>query len=135
MRNPFIERARARAREAVNGRLEAGEEIEVLLFAVTRPSVWLDALISPLLAVLQRTWYVVLTNRRVFLVPFGRRSGRPIGIDWEEPRGGVRVERYKRGVLMGKLFLRRLADDRVMKLRVPLGQKDAALEVKRALES
>lgn len=135
MKNRLIERGRARAREAVDGRLEAGEQIEVILYAVTRPNLWLEALISPLLIAFQRAWYLVLTDRRLFAIPYGRASGRPTGIEWEEPRGGVRVERYKRGVLMGKLFLRRVADDRVLKLRVPLGQKDPALEVKRALES
>ena len=134
MANRLVEKSRARAREAVADQLEAGEEVEVLLLGVTRPSVWLDALISPLLAMFQRSWYVLLTSRRVFVVPLSRSSGRPTGIEWEEPRAGVRVDRYRRGVLTGKLFLRRVADNRVLKLRVMLRNRDDALKIKSALD-
>ncbi len=133
MANRLIERSRARVSEAVADRLEPGEEIQLLLFAVTRPSFWLDALISPLLAILQRSWYVVLTDRHVFVVPLARASGRPTGIEWDEPRAGLRVERYKPGVLMGKLFLRRTTDGRVLKLRFLFRYRKDALAIKNAL--
>jgi len=134
MANRLAEKSRARAREAVAGRLEPGEEIEVLLFGMTRPSLWLDFLISPLLAVFQRSWYVVLTDRRVLVVPLDRWSGRPTGVEWDEPRAGVRVDRYKRGVLMGKLFLRRVADGGVLKLQFVFRFRSDALAVKAALD-
>ena len=133
MANRMVEKSRARARKAVAGRLEPGEEIEVLLFGVTRPSLWLDALISPLLVVLQRSWYVVMTNRRVFLVALSRVSARPSGVEWDEPRDGVRIEQYKRGVLTDKLFLRRVADGRVLKLRFMFRYRNEALRIKTAL--
>jgi hypothetical protein len=133
MANRLVEKSRGRVRDAIGDRLETGEEIEVLLFGVTRPSLWLDALVSPLLAVFQRSWYVVLTERRVFLVPLNRWSGRPTGADWDELRSGVRIDRYKRGVLMGRLFLRRVADGRVLKLRFMFRFRGDALRIKTAL--
>jgi hypothetical protein len=55
----------------------------------------------------QRSWYVVLTDRRVFVVPLG--------------------------LLMGKLFLRRAADGRVLKLRFLFRYRNDAVAIKDAL--
>jgi hypothetical protein len=131
--NRLIEKARARVRETVADRLEPGEEVELLFLAVTRPSFLMDVLISPLLAMLQRSWYVVLTDRRILLVPLARASGRPTGIEWDEPRAGVGVERYRPGLLMGKLFLRRATDGRVLKLRFLFRYRNDAIAIKDAL--
>lgn len=134
MANRFVEKRRAQAREVVADRLEPGEEIEILLFCVTRPYPWLGVLLTSFVVLFQRSWYVLLTDRRVFVVALNRWSGRPTGVEWDEPRAGVRVERYRRGLLMGKLYVRRVVDGRVLKLQFNFHFRSDALAIKSALD-
>jgi hypothetical protein len=133
MASRMIEKSQARVREAVAGELAPGEEIEVLLFGITRLNFWLDVLIAPLLSFFQRMWYVVLTDQRVLLVRLNRWSGRPAGIEWIEPRAGVRVDRYAPGKLLGKLFLRRVSNGVELKLHFNFRNRAEAIAVKTVL--
>ena len=107
-------------------RLEPGEAVEVNLFGITRPLI-------PRPGHRQRSWYVVLTNRRVLTVRLKGFSVRPAGVEWDELRAGVLVDRYAHGMYWGRLHLRRVSDGQVLKLQFVFPYRDAALVIKVAL--
>jgi hypothetical protein len=113
-------------RGVVAARCEAGERVEQELFAVTRPNVWLLVFVSPLLAALQRRWFLVLTDRRVLALRVKRWSNQLDEVVWDEPRAAVRVVNHRPGLVRGELRLRRLRDGAELKLEFPSRGKDKA---------
>lgn len=135
MANATSEKGYQQTQELVVGRLGAGDTINVILSGVTRQSRWWDVFLGAFAITLRRPWYVVLTSHRVLVIARDRRSGSPTGIEWDEPRSTVQVDKYSAGRLSGKLFLRRPSDEQILKLIVNFRQRSEALEIKTALEA
>jgi hypothetical protein len=126
-----LERQRERARQVVADRLEPGEAVEFLLYAQQGQRSFLVSVLVP-----SKRWrgcWVEVTDRRVFLVSTNPMTGRPANIEWEAPRAGVRADNYERGGYLGRLRLRRVADNSVMLLHFAFNGRRDAIAVKDAL--
>jgi hypothetical protein len=67
-----------RAQRSLEGRLEPGETIASVTFGQSRPRGWLglDALVGVFALFATRYWYLVLTDRRLFMVRTPKTPGR-----------------------------------------------------------
>ncbi|HUY09699.1 MAG TPA: hypothetical protein VMW80_09675 [Candidatus Dormibacteraeota bacterium] len=116
----------------VSNRLDPGEAVEVLLLGMTVPGGWVISILGPIW-MRPRAWYVLLTDRRVFVIGLSRFTAGPKRVKWEELRGGVRVEGYHEGRMWDKLPLQRLNDGKVLRLQFAASHRNEILAIKAAL--
>jgi hypothetical protein len=108
-----------RAAKALEGLLEPGEAIASVTFGQSRPRGWigLDAIIGVFALFATKYWYLVLTNRRLFMVRTPKTPGRATEVVWAEPFSAIAVDRFKRGRLWMLLYVRRVSDGQVIRYR------------------
>jgi hypothetical protein len=78
---------------AIPSVLEPGEQVQAETLAQSGPSPWLAGLIGWVIMLIAgaRYYFIAVTDRRVLFMKASMMTGRPQGLAWADPRGGVRV--------------------------------------------
>jgi hypothetical protein len=129
-----LEKIEAKLVDALRPQLEPGEEMATWVYGQTWPKFTRAILVGPIAFLIWgKPYFVVLTDRRVFVARSSMTSVRPNDVLWADPLGGVTVDRYKAGTMMSKLTFRRLADGSTLELRIGRPWREQARAVARAL--
>ena len=97
------QRQKERMWGAVAPQLEPGERAVVGAMVQTGPSAWWALLTWIITAVATRYWFLVVTDRRVIILPA---SKRPKPIQWTRPLGQAFIEDHQAGSLWSGFVLR-----------------------------
>lgn len=125
---------RRRIEEATGPFLEPGEEVQVAAPAMSGPSPWLTMAFGGALgmALFNRSYGVLLTDRRVIFLRASMWTSRPKGLAFSVSRSGTSVAGFKPGAVWTKLRIRR-PDGREVGLHFPRLWREEAAAIRGAL--
>jgi hypothetical protein len=128
-----LDKIEAKLVEALRPQLEPGEGLATWVYGQTWPKFTKAMLVGPIAFLIWgKPYFVVLTDRRVFVARSSMTTIRPNDVLWADPFGGVTVDRYRAGML-SRLSLRRLADGSTLELRIGRPWREQTRAVARAL--
>ena len=111
------EKIKQQFESALPGALEPGEQVRAGTLAQSGASPWLVAGLAGLLAG-QRSYFIVVTDRRVLFLQASRGTGRPQGVAWADPLGSVTLSDVAIGKAVWSRFRYRSAGGKELRLNV-----------------
>jgi hypothetical protein len=96
-----------RAWEALQGMLEPGEQVAAASLAESGPSVYLALVSAWLRLLLNRPYYMAVTDRRVMFVRLSKMTYKPKRLEWSDPRAAVAIVENSPGSMWSHMRYRR----------------------------